>query len=221
MMNIFNFFKKKETQTTQKVVEKIISKEKEKVHPFIERCEYLKNEYGLIIPDVYKDFFTKNQISKDQVHYRIFWEEINYDDFEFVFYTENFVKYIMKRFDEKFGSNADWKVLQNMLEEAELEYKRKKNSFEAENIDLSFIDQCYEERGRNKEDLIITLNVYADCGGGEYLIMTSDKKGYSGGCYHGMTADIEHNNNIISYHILENYTPISNRIREIDQYSNQ
>lgn len=125
------------------------------------------------------------------------------------------MRYILKRFDETFGSNADWKVLQNILEEGECEYKSKENKFEAKHIDLSFLDQCYEEQGRNHEDLMITLCVYADCGGGEYLILSSEKKGYSGACYHGLTADIQYNNITIKYRILQYYELVSDSILEI------
>jgi hypothetical protein len=214
-MKIFNFFKKKDVQHPPKETEKGISKVDRKKHEFIEKCEYLKEEYGLIIPDIYKDFFTKNQIDKNHIYYRIFWELWDYNDLQFVFYTENFVRYLIKRFDETFGNDADWKILQDILEEGECEYKSKENKFEAEHIDLSFLDQCYEECGRNREDLMIALNIYADCGGGEYLILSSEKKGYSGGCYHGMTADIHYNNIIIKYRVLQHYKLVSDSILEI------
>lgn len=219
-MNLFNFFKKKETQDTQKGIEKVIPKIEEKVHPFIERCEYLKNEYGLIIPDVYKDFFTKHQIAESNYCYRIFWEAIDYSDFEFIFYTEDFVKYMIKRFNETFGVDADWEYLQDILEEGEIEFNCKENKFEAEHVDLSFIDQCYEERGRNREELMITLNIYADCGGGEYLILSSEKKGYSGSCYHGMSDSIEYENKKITYHILNHYRLVSDIVLEMKQVQN-
>lgn len=34
------------------------------VHPFTERCEFLKKEYGLIVPDVYQKLFTYFNIEK-------------------------------------------------------------------------------------------------------------------------------------------------------------
>lgn len=76
-MKIFNFFKKKDDQPLQKEIEKLTPKEvvkEEKTHEFIEQCQYLQDKYGLIIPDVYKDFFTKNKIDKQNIYYRIFWE---------------------------------------------------------------------------------------------------------------------------------------------------
>lgn len=208
-MKIFNFFKKKVTPTPERKVNTV---PKLSTHPFLKRCEYLREEYGLIIPDVYKDFFTRYSIAETNFYYRVFWEEMNHYNYEIIFYTENFVRYVIKRYYETFGNHADSEFLQEILEEGECEFVRKENKFRAEHIDLSFLDLCYEERGRNQDDLMIVLDIYADCGGAEYLILSSDKKGYSGGCYHGMSEEIEYNGKTIKYRTLNHYRLVSDQI---------
>lgn len=206
-MKIFNFLRKKNTQVPAgKITEPDFSD-----HPFIKRCEYLKEEYGLIVPDIYKIFFTKYRVAESNFYYRVFWEEQD-NSYDVIFYTEEFVRYVIRRFHETCGDQADYKLLQEILEEGECEFVRKENKFRAEHIDLSFLDSCYEERGRNQDDLMIVLDVYSDCGGGECLVLTSDKKGYSGGYYHGMKEKIVYNEVTISYRVLNHYRLVSDYI---------
>ncbi|MBB6369256.1 hypothetical protein [Chryseobacterium shigense] len=207
-MKLFNFLKKKNTS----IPERKITVPDFSNHPFIKRCEYLKEEYGLIVPDVYKEFFTKYKVPETNFYYRVFWEERHDYLYEIIFYTKDFVNYIVKRFYETFGEEADYEWLQKIMEEGECEFMIKENKFEAKHIDLSFLDQCYEERGRNQEELMIVMDVYSDCGGAEYLILTSDKKGYSGGCYHGMSEKIVFNGAEIQYKILNHYRLVSELI---------
>ncbi|MFN1217721.1 hypothetical protein ACKW6Q_12210 [Chryseobacterium kwangjuense] len=207
-MKVFNFFKKKDSP----VAEEKVTVPDVPTHPFLERCEYLKNEFGLIIPEVYKTFFTRHKVAETNYFYSIFWEERRHDDYELIFYTEDFVRYVINRFDETFGDEADYELLQEILENGECEFVHRENKFSADHMDLSFLDTCYEERGRNQEDLMIVLELSSDCGGGEYLILTGDKKGYSGGCYHGMDDKIEHQGHTIYYRILNHYRLVSDRI---------
>ncbi len=86
-MKIFNFFKKNKTIQNNKIgiLENEFQKENKKevkekdvpIHPFIERCEFLKKEYGLIVPDVYQKLFTHFNIAKTNNLYNPFGEKAN------------------------------------------------------------------------------------------------------------------------------------------------
>lgn len=222
-MKIFNFFKKKkmihnnEIDILQNEFLEECKKETEKqdlpVHPFIERCEFLKKEYGLIVPDIYQKLFTHFKIAKNNSLYNPFWRES--EPYVEIFYTEKFVRYMIEKYLKLYGKDFDQKKFQEIIDEGRHEFILQENKFEAKHLDISFIDQCYEELGRNQDYLIIGLNIYATCGGAEFLILSSDKKGDYAGCYHGMEAEIEHQGIKINYDILDHYRSVSEEILSI------
>lgn len=225
-MKIFNFFKKKKTIQNNDInilkndfqeedkEDKIEIMEKEStVHPFSERCEFLKKEYGLIVPDVYQKLFTYFNIEKNNSLYHPFW--IEGEPYVEIFYTEKFVLYMIERYLELYDKDFDQEKFQEIIEYGKFEFILKENRFEAQHVDIAFVDQCYEELGRNQDYLIIGLNIYATCGGAEFLILSSDKKGYYAGCYHGMETEIEHQGIKINYDILDHYRSVNEEIGSI------
>jgi len=215
-MKIFNFFKKKKVIQNKEVLVTVTSTPQENIteskiiHPFIERCEYLKEQFGLIVPEVYKSFFTHYTIEKSNGLYHPFWRDG--DPYVEIFYTEKFIKYMIERYLELHGKDFDQTKFQEIVEEGKYEFILKENRFETQHIDISFVDQCYDELDRNQDYLIIGLNIYATCGGAEFLILSSDKKGYFAGCYHGMEEEIEHQGIKINYDILNHYRLVSEEI---------
>lgn len=215
-MKIFNFFKKKKVIQNKEVLITVSSSPQENItqskiiHPFIERCEYLKEQFGLIVPEVYKSFFTHYTIEKSNGLYHPFWRDG--DPYVEIFYTEKFIKYMIERYLELHGKDFDQTKFQEIVEEGKYEFILKENRFETQHIDISFVDQCYDELDRNQDYLIIGLNIYATCGGAEFLILSSDKKGYFAGCYHGMEEEIEHQGIKINYDILNHYRLVSEEI---------
>lgn len=218
-MKIFNFFKKKKAihnkevlitinNSTQESIENIT--ESKIIHPFIERCEYLKEQFGLIVPEVYKSFFTRYNIDENKGLYHPFWR--SGEPYVHIFYTKKFIEYMIERYQAKYRKEFDQTKFQEIIEEGNYEFVMKENRFEAQHIDISFIDQCYAELGRDQNYLIIGLNIYATCGGAEFLILSSDKKGYFAGCYHGMDEEIEHEGIKINYEILDHYRLVSEEI---------
>ncbi|KMQ60112.1 hypothetical protein ACM46_17880 [Chryseobacterium angstadtii] len=203
-MTFFNFKKKNSINPGQTISVSETSGQ----HPLIKRCQYLNEEYGLLVPDVYQDLFMKSGISEKNPYYKAFWKERHDYLYLEIFYTQDFVAYVIRRFSEIFGEQADYKALQALLENGEYGFLHKENRFWTEHTDLSFLDACYEERGRNQDDLIIVLDVCSDCGRTEYMILTSDKKGYPAVWEHGTKEEIQYNGHIITYHAL-NYHRMS------------
>ncbi len=119
---------------------------------------------------------------------------------------------MIERYLEMYSKDFDQEKFQEIIEEGKYEFILKENRFEAKHIDLSFVDHCYEELGRNQDYLIIGLNIYATCVGAEFLILSSDKKGYFAGCYHGQETEIEHQGIKINYAILDHYRLVSEEI---------
>lgn len=210
-MKLFRWFKKEKSMKNTNPGSGIQTGKDNRIppHPFMERCAYLRDEYGLIVPDVYINFFTRHKISENNFRYRCLWDN---EIYERVFYTKEFILYAVKRYTEIHGEQADYAHLQEILDEAHYEFILKENRFAAEHMDISFIDQCYEELERNQDCLMIGIETYADCGGAEYMIMTSDKKGYRAGGYHGMSEDLDINGITITYEILNYYGTVGDTI---------
>lgn len=173
-MKIFNFFKKKETQITQKVVEKVISKEKEKVHQFEERCQFLKEEIGLEVPLSVIECFKRYDLPKNNYFYSVFWYVDN-DSF-IIFYTETFIEVVVTQYKEIHGENADLTKLSEQLNDAVYEYRIKEHCFDRTNPDFEFINKCYEEFRKSGEELIITM----DLGDHDNLVLNKEEKGNVG-----------------------------------------
>ncbi len=224
-MKLFGFFKKKKRTDNRPAAIQTVAAEikaaaqtetgkatekKAPPHRFIIRCKYLEEKYGLMVPEVYKKFFTHFNIDENHSLYQPFWmDRIPYTD---VFYTEDFVKYIMERYMELHAEDDEPEKFQKMMDYGKLHFLHRENRFECDIVDISFIDRCYEEMGRNRDCLIIGLNIYATCGGAEFLILSGDKKGYFAGCYHGMDREIEYAGITVRYEILNHYGLISKEI---------
>lgn len=172
MKNIFNFFQKKESQANQKVVEKIISEKK--VHPFEERCKFLKEEIGLEVPLLVMETFKRYDLPKNNYFYSIFWHVDN-DSF-IIFYTEAFIELVVTRYKEIHGQNADLTALSVQLDDAVYEYRIKEHCFDRTNPDFEFINKSYEEFKKTGEELIITM----DLGDHDHLVLNKEEKGNIG-----------------------------------------
>lgn len=225
-MRLFGFFKKKaktggqpgpgptvqaEIKAAEQTEAAEITEKETLPHRFISRCRYLEEQYGLIVPEVYKKFFTHFNIDENHSLYQPFWMDgTPYTD---LFYTEDFVKYVMERYMELHAGDYEPEKFQEMMDYGKCYFLHKENRFESDWVDISFIDRCYGELGRNRDCLIIGLNIYATCGGAEFLILSGDKKGYFAGCYHGMDKEIEHKGITVHYEILDHYRLVSEEIR--------
>ncbi|MFZ4927579.1 hypothetical protein [Chryseobacterium sp. Mn2064] len=173
-MKIFNFFKKKYTQPLQEKTDKLIPKGKEKMHEFIERCQFLKKEMGIEVPLSVMETFKRYDLPKHNYFYSIFW---NVDDDSFtVFYTEDFIELVATRYKETHGKDADLAPLIDQLDEAVYEFRMKEDCFDRTNPSFDFINNCYEEFRKSGEELIITM----DLGNYDNLVLNKEEKGNVG-----------------------------------------
>ncbi|WP_213278442.1 hypothetical protein [Chryseobacterium indologenes] len=170
-MKIFNFFKKK---YIQKEIERLIPKEKEKIHEFIERCQFLKEEMGIEVPLSVIETFKRYDLPKHNYFYSIFW---NIDDDSFIiFYTEAFIELVVTRYKELHGKDADLAILLQQLDDAVYEFRIKEDCFDRTNPSFNFINNCYEEFRKSGEELIITM----DLGNYDNLVLNKEEKGNVG-----------------------------------------
>ncbi|WP_300685131.1 hypothetical protein [Chryseobacterium sp.] len=173
-MNIFNFFKKRYIQPLQKEVEKLIPKEKEKIHEFIERCQFLKEEMGIEVPLSVIETFKRYDLPKHNYFYSIFW---NVDDDSFIiFYTEAFIELVVTRYKEIHGKDADLATLLQQLDDAVYEFRVKEDCFDRTNPSFDFVNNCYEEFKKSGEELTITM----DLGNYDNLVLNKEEKGNVG-----------------------------------------
>jgi len=173
-MKIFNFFKKKYIQSLQKEIEKLIPKEKEKIHEFIERCQFLKEEMGIEVPLSVIETFKRYDLPKHNYFYSIFW---NVDDDSFIiFYTEAFIELVVTRYKEIHGKDADLATLLQQLDDAVYEFRIKEDCFDRTNPSFDFINNCYEEFKKSGEELTITM----DLGNYDNLVLNKEEKGNVG-----------------------------------------
>ncbi|WP_223600499.1 hypothetical protein [Chryseobacterium sp. GVT01B] len=173
-MKIFNFFKKKYIQPLQKEIEKLIPKEKEKIHEFIERCQFLKEEMGIEVPLSVIETFKRYDLPKHNYFYSIFW---NVDDDSFIiFYTEAFIELVVTRYKEIHGKDADLATLLQQLDDAVYEFRIKEDCFDRTNPSFDFINNCYEEFKKSGEELTITM----DLGNYDNLVLNKEEKGNVG-----------------------------------------
>ncbi|KAB1229601.1 hypothetical protein [Chryseobacterium viscerum] len=173
-MKIFNFFKKKYIQPLQKEIEKLIPKEKEKTHEFIERCQFLKEEMGIEIPLSVIETFKRYDLPKHNYFYSIFW---NVDDDSFIiFYTEAFIELVVTRYKEIHGKDADLTTLLQQLDDAVYEFRVKEDCFDRTNPSFDFVNNCYEEFKKSGEELTITM----DLGNYDNLVLNKEEKGNVG-----------------------------------------
>jgi len=173
-MKIFNFFKKKYIQPLKKEIEKLIPKEKEKIHEFIERCQFLKEEMGIEVPLSVIETFKRYDLPKHNYFYSIFW---NVDDDSFIiFYTEAFIELVVTRYKEIHGNDADLATLLQQLDDAVYEFRVKEDCFDRTNPSFDFINNCYEEFKKSGEELTITM----DLGNHDNLVLNKEEKGNVG-----------------------------------------
>ncbi|UKB85239.1 hypothetical protein LF887_06330 [Chryseobacterium sp. MEBOG06] len=173
-MNIFNFFKKRYIQPLQKEVEKLIPKEKEKIHEFIERCQFLKEEMGIEVPLSVIETFKRYDLPKHNYFYSIFW---NVDDDSFIiFYTEAFIELVVTRYKEIHGKDADLATLLQQLDDSVYEFRVKEDCFDRTNPSFDFVNNCYEEFKKSGEELTITM----DLGNYDNLVLNKEEKGNVG-----------------------------------------
>ncbi|WP_431608728.1 hypothetical protein [Chryseobacterium sp. 'Rf worker isolate 10'] len=173
-MKIFNFFKKKYIQPLKKEIEKLIPKEKEKIHEFIERCQFLKEEMGIEVPLSVIETFKRYDLPKHNYFYSIFW---NVDDDSFIiFYTEAFIELVVTRYKEIHGNDADLATLLQQLDDAVYEFRVKEDCFDRTNPSFDFINNCYEEFKKSGEELTITM----DLGNYDNLVLNKEEKGNVG-----------------------------------------
>lgn len=173
-MKIFNFFKKNYIQPLQKEIEKLIPKEKEKIHEFVERCQFLKEEMGIEVPLSVIETFQRYDLPKHNYFYSIFW---NVDDDSFIiFYTETFIELVVTRYKEIHGNDADLATLLLQLDDAVYEFRIKEDCFDRTNPSFDFINNCYEEFKKSGEELIITM----DLGNYDNLVLNKEEKGNVG-----------------------------------------
>ncbi|MBP2615856.1 hypothetical protein [Chryseobacterium jejuense] len=175
-MKILNFFKKKDTQIPQKKTEKTIPQEEEKIHEFIERCQFLKEEIGLEVPLSVIETFKKYDLPKHNYYYSIFWHVD--DDSFIIFYTEAFIEWIVTRYQELHGPDADLTELSEQLNEAIYEYRMKEKYFDRTNPDFEFINKCYEEFKKSGQELTMTM----DLGHYDHLVLNNEEKGNVADC---------------------------------------
>ncbi|MGH1516012.1 hypothetical protein [Chryseobacterium sp. JK1] len=171
-MKIFNFFKKKYTQPLQEETDKLIPKEK--MHEFIERCKFLKDEMGIEVPLSVIETFTRYNLPKHNYFYSIFWDVS--DDSFIIFYTEAFIKLVVTRYKEAHGKDADLYTLLQQLDDAVYEFRIKEDCFDRKNPSFDFINNCYEEFKKSGEELIITM----DLGNYDNLVLNNEEKGNVG-----------------------------------------
>ncbi|CAI8891771.1 hypothetical protein [Chryseobacterium sp. IT-36CA2] len=173
-MKIFNSFKKKYIQPLQKEIEKLIPKEKEKIHEFIERCQFLKEEMGIEVPLSVIETFKRYNLPKHNYFYSIFW---NVDDDSFIiFYTEAFIELVVTRYKEIHGKDADLTILLQQLDDAVYEFHVKEDCFDRTNPAFDFINNCYEEFKKSGQELTITM----DLGNYDNLVLNKEEKGNVG-----------------------------------------
>lgn len=173
-MKIFNFFKKKYIQPLQNKIEKLIPKQEEKKHEFIERCQFLKEEMGIEVPLSVIEIFKRYDLPKHNYFYSIFW---NVDDDSFIiFYTEAFIELVVTRYKEIHGKDADLATLLQQLDEAVYEFRIKEDCFDRTNPSFDFINNCYEEFKKAGEELTITM----DLGNYDNLVLNNEEKGNVG-----------------------------------------
>ncbi|TZF95236.1 hypothetical protein FW781_15200 [Chryseobacterium panacisoli] len=173
-MKIFNFFKKKYIQPLQKEIEKLIPKEKEKIHEFIERCQFLKEEMGIEVPLSVIETFKRYDLPKHNYFYSIFWN-VDHDSF-IIFYTEAFIELVVTRYKEIHGNDADLATLLQQLDDAVYEFRVKEDCFDRTNPSFDFVNNCYEEFKKSGEELIITM----DLGNYDNLVLNKEEKGNVG-----------------------------------------
>ena len=173
-MKIFNFFKKKYTQPLQEETDKLIPKGKEKMHEFIERCKFLKDEMGIEVPLSVIETFKRYNLPKHNYFYSIFWDVS--DDSFIIFYTEAFIKLVVTRYKEAHGKDADLYTLLQQLDDAVYEFRIKEDCFDRTNPSFDFINICYEEFKKSGEELTITM----DLGNYDNLVLNNEEKGNVG-----------------------------------------
>ncbi|AZA93080.1 Uncharacterised protein [Chryseobacterium nakagawai] len=209
-MKIFNFFKKKDIQPFQKELEKLIPKEEEKTHEFIERCQFLKEEIGFEVPLSVIETFKRHDLPKHNYYYSIFWH-VDDDSFN-IFYTEAFIELVVSRYKEIHGQDVDLTELSMLLDEAIYEYRIKEKCFDRTNLAFDFINKCYEEFRRSGEELILTM----DLGHYDHLILNKEEKGNIADSISSYTTTAG-----IKYKILTEFRPLPEVIREtLDRQKN-
>lgn len=172
-MGIFDFFKWKSRSS---VFNSEIKTPESVIHPFTKQCQLLKEEFGLVIPQSSIDCLIRFNLPVDNYYYSLFWYFKN--DFLEVFYNEKFIQWVVNRYKEVYGADADLKILQEQLDEAKFEFDLKNDSFQSNIIDFDLINQCYAEFKASGEELMITINFDY-----ENLILNTEMKGYVGQNY--------------------------------------
>ncbi|WP_123911932.1 hypothetical protein [Chryseobacterium shigense] len=172
-IGIFDFFKRKSKPLMAKKEVKNVTPV---IHSFIKQCQFLKEEFRLVIPQSSIDCLIRFNLPVDHYYYSLFWHFDN--DFLEVFYNEKFIQGIVDRYQKVYGADADLKNLQDQLDEAKFEFSLRNDSFHSNTMDFDLIDQCYAEFKASGEELMITLNFDY-----ENLILNTELKGYVGQNY--------------------------------------
>lgn len=148
---------------------KVIYKEE---NIFLKHCEYLKDNYGIKIPESIK---VRCANLKDDSPDPIYLAIKNFKEYK-IFYRQEFIKYVVKTYF-KIYSDENSDRLQTIINSAQNKFSLLENKFISKTENLAFLNRCFKDLNKDVEKC---FTVAIPIGDKEYLFIDGHLIGRTG-----------------------------------------